>query len=54
MATTHGLGRGFESLIPTDLVDDEFDPTSLEDEKVSTLKELKLEEIVLDEEQPRL
>ena len=53
MAMTHGLGRGFESLIPTDLVDDEFDPTSLEDEKVSTLKELKLEEIVRDEEQPR-
>ena len=53
MATTYGLGRGFESLIPTDLVDDEFDPTSLEDEKVSTLKELKLEEIVRDEEQPR-
>jgi len=26
-----GLGRGFESLIPTNLVEDEFDPTRKED-----------------------
>ncbi|MBR0431090.1 ParB/RepB/Spo0J family partition protein [Candidatus Saccharibacteria bacterium] len=48
-----GLGRSFESLIPTELIDDEFDPTALEDKKESKLKELKLEEIVRDEEQPR-
>lgn len=48
-----GLGRGFESLIPTDLVEEEFDPTSSEDAKVSKLVELRLEEIVRDEEQPR-
>jgi len=48
-----GLGRGFESLIPTDLVDEEFDPTALEDKKESQLKELKVSEIVRDEEQPR-
>lgn len=48
-----GLGRGFESLIPTELIDDEFDPTSDEDKKESKLKELKLEDIVRDEEQPR-
>lgn len=48
-----GLGRSFESLIPTELIDDEFDPTALEDKKESQLKELKLEEIVRDEEQPR-
>ena len=48
-----GLGRGFESLIPTDLVDDEFDPTATEDKKSSDLKELKLEDIIRDEEQPR-
>lgn len=47
-----GLGRGFESLIPTDLVDEEFDPTALED-KDSKLKELKISEIVRDEDQPR-
>lgn len=48
-----GLGRGFESLIPTDLVDAEFDPTSSEDAKVSTLVELDIEQVVRDEEQPR-
>lgn len=48
-----GLGRSFESLIPTELIDDEFDPTAIEDKKTSQLKELKLEEIVRDEEQPR-
>ncbi len=48
-----GLGRGFESLIPTELIDDEFDPTALEDKKESQLKELKLADIVRDEEQPR-
>lgn len=53
MSLGKGLGRGFESLIPTDLVDDEFDPTALEDEKVSQLKEIAIAEIVRDEEQPR-
>ena len=48
-----GLGRGFEGLIPTELIDDEFDPTAEEDKKESQLKELKLEDIVRDEEQPR-
>ena len=48
-----GLGRGFESLIPTELIDEEFDPTASEDKKESKLKELKLEDIVRDEEQPR-
>lgn len=48
-----GLGRGFESLIPTDLVAEEFDPTRNEDAKVSQLVELRLDEVVRDEEQPR-
>lgn len=48
-----GLGRGFESLIPTELIDDEFDPTLAEDQKESQLKELKISEIFRDEEQPR-
>lgn len=48
-----GLGRGFESLIPTELIDEEFDPTASEDKKESKLKELKLEDIIRDEEQPR-
>lgn len=48
-----GLGRGFESLIPTELIDDEFDPTAQEDRKESQLKELKLDDIIRDEDQPR-
>ncbi len=48
-----GLGRGFESLIPTELIDDEFDPTAAEDKKSSVLKEIKISEIVRDENQPR-
>ena len=48
-----GLGRGFESLIPTDVIDEEFDLTAKEDTKESQLKELKLSDIVRDEEQPR-
>ena len=48
-----GLGRGFESLIPTELIDDEFDPTALEDKSESELKELKIEDVIRDEEQPR-
>lgn len=50
---TKGLGRGFESLIPTDLVDEEFDPTSKEDAKVSQLVEIEIEKIIRDEDQPR-
>ena len=48
-----GLGRGFESLIPTDLVDEEFDLTASEDKSSSELKQLKLDDIIRDEEQPR-
>lgn len=47
----HGLGRGFESLIPTELVDEEFDPT-VDDDK-SKLVEIELTKIVRDEDQPR-
>lgn len=47
------LGRGFESLIPDELFDDEFDLTAKEDEKVSKLVEIRLDEIFRDKEQPR-
>ena len=53
MSQGKGLGRGFASLIPTDLVDEEFDPTSLEDEKLSKLLDLPLEKISVDPNQPR-
>ena len=48
-----GLGRGFGSLIPTEGFDEEFDPTAEEDKKVSDLKELPLDSIEPDPDQPR-
>ncbi len=51
--SSKGLGRGFESLIPTALVEEEFDPTREEDENVSKLVEIEIAKIVRDEEQPR-
>lgn len=48
-----GLGRGFESLIPTDLIDESFDPTADQDEKLSQLKLIDLGKIEVDLEQPR-
>ena len=48
-----GLGRGFEALIPTDLIDEEFDLTAKEDKQESKLKELKITDIIRDEDQPR-
>ena len=53
MSLGKGLGRGFEALIPTELVDEEFDPTADEDRGTSELRQIKIEEIVRDEEQPR-
>ena len=53
MSLGKGLGRGFESLIPTDIIDDQFDPTAAEDEKESQLKEIDIDDIIRDEEQPR-
>ena len=48
-----GLGRGFESLIPTELLDESFDPTAQQDEQVSDLRHIKLTEIRADPNQPR-
>lgn len=52
-AAKHGLGRGFEALIPTDMVEAPFDPTAGEDKKESKLRDLKIDDIVPDEDQPR-
>lgn len=49
----HGLGRGFETLIPTDLLDESFDPTASQDQQVSELRNIKLDEIEIDPDQPR-
>lgn len=48
-----GLGRGFESLIPTELLDESFDPTASQDEQVSDLRHIVLDEIHSDPNQPR-
>lgn len=48
-----GLGRGFDSLIPTELLDESFDPTAGQDETISDLRSIKLSEISPDPEQPR-
>ena len=52
-SSKHGLGRGFESLIPTDLLDESFDPTAKQDQQVSELRQIKLDQIVNDPNQPR-
>jgi ParB family chromosome partitioning protein len=49
----HGLGRGFASLIPTDLLDESFDPTADQDQQVSELRQIKLDQIHADPDQPR-
>jgi ParB family chromosome partitioning protein len=50
---TRGLGRSFESLIPTDLLDESFDPTATQDQQVSELRQIKLNQISTDPDQPR-
>lgn len=48
-----GLGRGFDSLIPTDFLDETFDPTAAQDNQVSELRYVKLSDVVADPDQPR-
>lgn len=47
-----GLGRGFDTLIPTQL-DEAFDPTAQQDEKVSQLRHISISSIKADADQPR-
>lgn len=53
MSAKKGLGRGFDSLIPTDLLDESFDPTADQDQQVSELRNIKLNQIDPDPDQPR-
>lgn len=53
MSAARGLGRGLDKLIPTDTVEDFFDPTAEEDEKVSKLRDIAVDEIIPDPDQPR-
>ena len=48
-----GLGKGFESLIPIDVLDSDFDTTADEDERVSDLRLLPIGDIIPDPNQPR-
>ena len=47
------LGRGFESLIPTELFDESFDPTSEQDATLTVYREVQLDQIEPDPDQPR-
>lgn len=51
--TKNALGRGFESLIPTDVLDETFDPTLVSDEQISELRYIKIDEIQPNPDQPR-
>lgn len=48
-----GLGRGFDSLIPTDVLDESFDPTASQEAQTSDLRHLRCDEIIPNAEQPR-
>jgi ParB family chromosome partitioning protein len=53
MSKTKGLGRNFDSLIPTQVLDETFDPTAGQDEKTSELRKLAIDNIVANPDQPR-
>lgn len=53
MAAKQALGRGFDSLIPSELLDESFDPTARQDDKVSDLRSVLVKEIIADPDQPR-
>jgi len=52
-AMKKGLGRGFDSLIPTNFLDDTFDTTAKQEEKVSEQKSLPLDLLQANPDQPR-
>ncbi len=53
MAQKKGLGRSFDSLLPTEMLNEAFDPTASEDERVSELRQVNINDIKPDKEQPR-
>ena len=53
MSAKKGLGRGFDSLLPTDLLNEAFDPTANEDQKVSELRHIDIADVSPDPDQPR-
>ncbi|MGB3024088.1 MAG: ParB/RepB/Spo0J family partition protein [Candidatus Saccharimonadales bacterium] len=53
MTAKKGLGRGFDSLIPTDVLDETFDPTAGSDEKISELRYIAVSDTEPNPDQPR-
>lgn len=52
-AAKKGLGRGFDSLIPTDFLDESFDTTANQEKKVSEQGTLPISKVHADPNQPR-
>lgn len=48
-----GLGRGFDSLIPTHIVEDEYDPTAKKDKASSRTKNVLIQDVKPNRGQPR-
>ena len=48
-----GLGRGFDSLIPTNVLDEALDPTQAQDKAVSELRTVPVAQVVPNPHQPR-
>ena len=48
-----GLGRGFDSLIPTNLLDESLDPSAEQDAAVSELRSITIASVVPNPHQPR-
>ncbi len=53
MSIKKGLGRGFDSLIPSDLIEESLDPTATQDGKLSELRQISLSQIKANPDQPR-
>ena len=52
MAINRGLGRGFDSLIPTQIIEEEFDPTA-KNSAEGRIQQISPNKIVPNEDQPR-
>ena len=52
-ANKSGLGRGFGSLIPDDVIQEEFDPTAAQDRALSSTQQLLIQDVTPNPEQPR-
>ncbi len=48
-----GLGRGFSSLIPEDIIQEEFDTTYEQDKQLSTTKQILIKQVLPNPNQPR-